>query len=341
MALQTPAADAFDASIERRNTGSSKWSRYAADVLPLWVADMDFAVAPAISDAIAARADHSIFGYAVPDDALRGTVVTYLAACYDWHIDPAHIVFLPGVEAGFNMALRGFLAPGDGVAVHTPIYRPILNAPGHWGLQRNDVFLQPQSGVWQADAAALDMAFARSRAFLFCNPHNPTGKVFSRAEVEALATAAVARDMLVIADEIHCDLLYQRPASRADRVGIARDSGADDHAHVGEQDFQRRRAEVLFRHRRRRDHASALSGSARRDGRQRQRVWSGRDAGGPHPRRAVAERLDRLSSAEPRLSRRGHRLTLSRHCHDGSPRAPFWRGSIAPASGWTIRKRFL
>ncbi|MBL8702680.1 MAG: aminotransferase, partial [Alphaproteobacteria bacterium] len=103
----------FDTPIDRRNTGSNKWSRYPADVLPMWVADMDFAVAPEIVAALQRRIAHPVFGYGAARDELRATLVAMLQRMYGWRVAPEALVFLPGVEPGFNMALKAFLAPGD------------------------------------------------------------------------------------------------------------------------------------------------------------------------------------------------------------------------------------
>jgi len=199
----------FDTAIDRRNTGSNKWSRYPADVLPMWVADMDFAVAPAIIAALHRRIAHPVFGYGAASDALRTTIVAMLQRMYGWSVAAEALVFLPGVEPGFNMALKAFLQPGDGVAVQTPMYRPILVAPGHWGMKRIDVELRADNDdVYRTDMAALGKALDQSKALLFCNPHNPTGKVFTRDELQAIAKACADRDVLIVSDEIHCDLLF-------------------------------------------------------------------------------------------------------------------------------------
>lgn len=199
----------FDTAIDRRNTGSNKWSRYPADVLPMWVADMDFAVAPEIVAALQRRIAHPIFGYGAARDELRATIVAMLERMYGWSVSPEALVFLPGVEPGFNMALNAFLKSGDGVVVQTPMYRPILVAPGHWGMRRIDVQLQGGGdGAYRTDLAALGRALDQAKALLFCNPHNPTGKVFARDELVAIAAACAARDVLIVSDEIHCDLLF-------------------------------------------------------------------------------------------------------------------------------------
>jgi len=199
----------FDAEIDRHGTGSNKWTRYPADVLPMWVADMDFAVAPTISAALRARAEHPVFGYAVAQDSLRTQIVSELQARYNWSVTPADIVLLPGVEPGFNMAMKAFLQPGDTLAIQTPIYRPILRAPGHWGLKRRDIRLTPgASGNWALDTEAFAAQMAGCQAFLLCNPHNPSGKVYTRDELTQIATVCARENALIISDEIHCDLVF-------------------------------------------------------------------------------------------------------------------------------------
>lgn len=199
----------FDTPIDRRNTGCSKWSRFADDVLPLWVADMDFAVTPAIIEAIERRLAHPVLGYAVATSALRAQIVDTLAERYQWRIEPEDLIFLPGVEPGLNMTLKAMLRPGDGVAVHTPAYPPLLRAPDHWGLARYDIPLQRVAGAgYRADPRRQEDALRASRALLLCNPQNPVGKVFGRAELEEIAAQCTARDVLIVSDEIHCDLVF-------------------------------------------------------------------------------------------------------------------------------------
>ena len=193
---------------DRRGTGSSKWSRYPDDVLPLWVADMDFAVAPCIVDALRDRLDHPVFGYSVAEDGLRNRIVDRLATRHGWHVAPEHLVFLPGVEPGFNMALRALLSPGDAVAVQTPNYRPILAAPGHWNLRRLDLPLRREQGRWHVDREQFTATVRHARAFLLCNPHNPTGTAFTRDCLAAMARACLDAGALIISDEIHGDVVF-------------------------------------------------------------------------------------------------------------------------------------
>ena len=199
----------FDRRIDRRSAADcKKWRRYPEHVLPMWVADMDFAVAGPITAALRQRLDHPVFGYAQVSDALRDAIITWLADHHGWQVRPDDLVFLPGVEPGFNMALKAMLQPGDNVVVQTPVYRPILAAPGHWGLNRIDVPLVLAADGYGIEPARLEEAIGRSRAMLFCNPHNPTGKVFTESELQLIARICGRAGCLIISDEIHCDLAY-------------------------------------------------------------------------------------------------------------------------------------
>ena len=197
----------FDRSINRLNTDSNKWSKYPPDVLALWVADMDFAVAPPILDALQQRLSHPVLGYAVADPALRQQIAAYVQARYHWSIKPQDVVLLPGVEPGFNMALKAFCQAGDQVMMHTPVYKPLLQAPEFWGLHRHDLPLHPDPRI-ALDLEAFDRAAAQSSAWMLCNPHNPLGRVFERDTLLKLAQSCIAHNTLIISDEIHCDLLY-------------------------------------------------------------------------------------------------------------------------------------
>jgi cysteine-S-conjugate beta-lyase len=199
----------FDRVIDRRTSDSNKWRKYATDVLPLWVADMDFASPPAVVQALRARVDQGFFGYLMEKPELHEVVAERVAKRYGWHVSPEAVMPLPGVIAGFNLALRALTAPGDGLLVQTPVYPPILRAAGNHGLTRDEHALtRGASGRYAVDVEAFSRALGpRTRAFLLCNPHNPVGRVFERAELEAMAAACARRDVWIIADEIHCDVL--------------------------------------------------------------------------------------------------------------------------------------
>jgi cystathionine beta-lyase len=194
---------------QRLNTGSKKWSQYPQDVLPMWVADMDFAVAEPIMQALKNRLEHPLLGYSVAQDRLRQTLVARLADQYGWHIAPEDLVFLPGVEPGVNMALNALVQADSAVVVQTPNYSPLLDAPGNWDLARIDLpFHADADGIYHTDINALQNTLSDARCLLLSNPHNPLGKVFERDELRAIGQACVDRDVLIISDEIHADILF-------------------------------------------------------------------------------------------------------------------------------------
>lgn len=199
----------FDRLPARRDSDSNKWRKFPPDVLPLWVADMDFPSPPAVVAALRARVEHGFFGYLAEKPELLDVVSERLAKRYGWRVPPEAIVPVPGVIAGFNLAIRAATAPGDGLLVQTPVYPPILRAAGNHGLTRDDHALsRGGDGRYTVDASTFEAAIRpRTRAFLLCNPHNPVGRLFERRELETMAAACLRRDVMIIADEIHCDLV--------------------------------------------------------------------------------------------------------------------------------------
>jgi cystathionine beta-lyase len=199
----------FDRVIDRRATDSNKWRKYPADVLPLWVADMDFASPPAVVQALRARVEHGFFGYLMERPELHEVVAERMAKRYGWRVRPDAVMPMPGVIAGFNLALRALTTPGESLLVQTPVYPPILRAAGNHGLQRDEHALtRGVDGRYTVDLDTFARALGpRARAFLLCNPHNPVGRVFERAELEGMAEACARRDVWIVADEIHGDLL--------------------------------------------------------------------------------------------------------------------------------------
>jgi len=199
----------FFTPIDRTSVPSEKWGRYAGrDVIPMWVADMDFAAPPAVLDALHARIDHGVFGYADVWPGLIEAVVEGIARDHDWRIEPDWLVWLPGVVTGFNIACAMAGEPGDGIFTATPVYPPFLFAPGNGGrkLQRADLTLE--GAQWQWDWGAVDGAIdASTRLIMLCNPHNPVGRVFTREELLALAERAETHDLIICSDEIHCGLV--------------------------------------------------------------------------------------------------------------------------------------
>ncbi|MDB6442465.1 PatB family C-S lyase [Pseudomonas sp. 21TX0197] len=198
----------FDTVFDRHGTGSTKWSRYPADVLPMWVADMDFPAPPVVIDALRKRLEHPMLGYSVAQDNLRAAIVTDLWNKYAWRVEPQQIVFLPGVEPGFNMALHALVEADQNVVVQVPNYPPLRNAPGHWNLNKVELPFEPLDGQFHTPLAALRDALQGGGALLLSNPHNPLGKVFAREELEAVARTCLEQNAWIISDEIHAELCF-------------------------------------------------------------------------------------------------------------------------------------
>ena len=200
----------FDKLIDRRLSECVKWNAFEADVLPMWVADMDFESPRSVTEALEARVEHGFFGYPQLSDDLRGLVVDWIASQYRWKIQPTDLVFVPGVVTGFNLACQTLRGRPGSVLLQPPIYPPMLKAPLQASLDRKDALLmQTAGGEYQVDWDRFERSFdLTTRMFLFCNPHNPTGRVFRQEELERLAQACLQRGVLICSDEIHCDLVY-------------------------------------------------------------------------------------------------------------------------------------
>ena len=201
----------FATPLERRGTDSQKWQRYAGrDVLPLWVADMDFKSSPAIIEALHRRVDHGIFGYARPVKSTVDAVVNAMAERYGWTIDPAWIVWLPGLVVGLNVTAQAFAEPGDEVLTLGPVYPPFMSAPKHSARVSVSVPWAARDGAWGIDWDALERAVTpRTRLFYLCNPHNPLARVWRRAELDRLGEFCVRHNLILCSDEIHCDLILE------------------------------------------------------------------------------------------------------------------------------------
>jgi cystathionine beta-lyase len=199
----------FDTVPVRHDTDSQKWQKYAGrDVLPMWVADMDFAAAPAIRQALHDRVDHGIFGYARPVKSTVDAVVTALARRYGWEIDPTWIVWLPGLVVGLNVTAQAFAGPDDEVLTLTPVYPPFMSAPKNSARVSTSAAFVLKEGQWVIDWAALEQAVTpRTKIFYLCNPHNPLARVWRRGELEQLGAFCVRHHLVLCSDEIHCDLI--------------------------------------------------------------------------------------------------------------------------------------
>lgn len=201
----------FDRAIERIGTSSTKWNKYRGqDVLPMWIADMDFASPPAVLAALCRRLDHGVLGYTDAPDSLIDAVLRYAAKHYRWTIEPDWLVWLPGLVPGLNLACRATGREGDAVVTATPVYPPFLRAPAQSGRELVTVALKETPAGWQWDLDVLERAItARTRLMLLCHPHNPVGRAWRIEELAALIDLADRHGLIVCSDEIHCDLLLE------------------------------------------------------------------------------------------------------------------------------------
>ena len=217
--------DTFDFSrgVDRRGGDSLKWNKYAErDVLPLWVADMDFAAPAAVLAALEARVAQGCFGYAVAKPSLVDAVLAHLQRDYAWRVDPDWLVWLPGLVTGINIACRA--VAGD-VLTATPIYPPFLSAPSLSGRRLACVPLRLADGRWSWDFAALEAALTpETRLLLLCHPHNPVGRVWNGEELAALAGFCQRHDLIVCCDEIHCGLILDAGLRHAPLAALDADT---------------------------------------------------------------------------------------------------------------------
>ncbi|MDD5466511.1 MAG: PatB family C-S lyase [Anaerolineales bacterium] len=208
----------FDELPARQDTDSFKWRTYPPDVLPMWVADMDFVSPPPVVDALRKYVERGVFGYprAIHHEPGEGReaaelIAARLAERYHWQVSSEEIVFFPGVVTGFTLACHAAAAPQGGVLVQTPLYPPILQAPLNAGVERHEMQLTcGEGGAYEVDVGQFREAFAENtRLFILCNPHNPVGRVFRKDELERMAEICLQRGVVICSDEVHCDLLYR------------------------------------------------------------------------------------------------------------------------------------
>jgi cystathionine beta-lyase len=201
----------FDQVIDRRQTESAKWHHYGNDVLPMWVADMDFRSPQPVIDALNERVAQGIFGYPRHFSELIEVIVDRMATLFGWVVSPESIVFMPGVVTGFNLVCHAYGNAGDGVFMQTPVYFPFLSAPGYAGLERQEMELTYEvNGYYSIDFEAFESNLTDStRVFLLSNPHNPVGRVFQKDEQEQMAEICLRHNIVICSDEIHGDLIFE------------------------------------------------------------------------------------------------------------------------------------
>jgi cystathionine beta-lyase len=199
----------FDRVIERRDTDSIKWSLYPRDVIPLWVADMDFQSADPIVRALKLRSDHGVFGYNRGLQALIRVLQDRMQRLYGWEIAEPEIIFLPGIVTGINVAIQAYAAAGEAVLVQPPVYFHFLRDPVNHGRVLQDPPLARNGDTYEIDFDRFESAITDdTKLFIFCNPHNPVGRVYRKAELESIAEICLRRGLIICSDEIHCDLVY-------------------------------------------------------------------------------------------------------------------------------------
>jgi cystathionine beta-lyase len=200
----------FDEIIDRRNSDSEKWNRFGADVLPMWVADMDFRVAEPILRALQERVAHGVFGYGGVGGRLRNVICERLFDLYQWQVKPEEVLLFPGVVTGFNMAIQALAGAGEGVLIQPPVYMPFLTAHSCVNaVSQQALLVQAKDGSYpfsqESFSAAMD---ENTRVFLLCNPHNPIGRVWTRDELTRMGELCLSRNVLICSDDIHSDLIF-------------------------------------------------------------------------------------------------------------------------------------
>ncbi|MGH8677801.1 MAG: MalY/PatB family protein, partial [Burkholderiales bacterium] len=199
----------FDTPIDRRGTSSSKWEKYRGrDVIPMWMADMDFATTPCVIEELERRVRHGVFGYTNPPPELPDVVASMLERDFEWKIEPDWIVWLPSLVVGLSVVCRAFADEGEDILTSVPIYPPFLSAPSYGNRNAVRVPLIEADNGWVWDFSALERALTpRTRMLLLCSPHNPTGRVWTRNELATVADFCERHDLVLVSDEIHAGLV--------------------------------------------------------------------------------------------------------------------------------------
>lgn len=201
----------FDEIIPRRGTNSYKWdSAGDADILPMWVADMDFRTAPPVVEALRKRVEHGIFGYVRVPDAYYAAVTNWFARRHEWQIEKEWIIYTTGVVPALSAVIKALTAPGDKVMVQTPVYNCFFSSIRNNGCGMITNPLIYRNGTYQIDFADLEQKAAdpNVKVLLLCNPHNPAGRVWTKEELTRIGDICIRNNVWVVADEIHCELVF-------------------------------------------------------------------------------------------------------------------------------------
>ncbi|CAM3696941.1 MalY/PatB family protein [Parendozoicomonas haliclonae] len=217
-------SDLFNTEHERRGTSSLKWDKYKdQDILPMWVADMDFQSPPEVIEAMQARVAHGIFGYTNAPESLEEVVVERAANLYDWPIQQEWLEWLPGLVCALNICVRAYAAEQEFVISPCPVYYPFLTAPGLGNRQMMQIFWREDGdNNWVMDWDWLEENIhPDTRLFMLCNPQNPNGRVLTLQELEKLEDFCRRHNLIVCSDEVHCDLILDRNAQHIPYASIS------------------------------------------------------------------------------------------------------------------------
>lgn len=201
----------FDKITKRKNTKSVKWDLKSEDILPMWVADMDFEVAFAIADAIKKRAEHPVYGYTMAGEEYYEAICSWWRKRHNFDIYKEWICYSPGVVPAINMLIKAFAKQGDKVMMGVPVYHPFFEAIKNNGCKLIQSELKYENGSYSMDFHDIEekMKSENIKLFIFCSPHNPVGRVWTIEELTRLGDLCVKYNVLIISDEIHCDLVYK------------------------------------------------------------------------------------------------------------------------------------
>lgn len=199
----------FDKIVPRRHSGSYKWDSIPEDALPLWVADMDFEVAPAIKKALADRVAHGVFGYTQIDDSYYEAALSWYQRRHQWSIDRRWMLYTSGVVPAISCSIKALTLPGENVLVQTPVYNCFFSSIRNQGCQivENRLVRKDDSYVIDWEDFERKCADEKTTVFLLCNPHNPGGRVWTKDELAKMGAICAKHHVFVISDEIHCELV--------------------------------------------------------------------------------------------------------------------------------------
>lgn len=204
----------FDSLIDRRNTSCEKWDDLVAlfgrdDLIPLWVADMDFPTATPITEALKKRIEHNVFGYTFPSDEYYEAVIGWINRRHNWKVRREWITYTPGVVPGLSYCVRAFTEPGDKVIIQTPVYPPFYSVIKDNGREIVQNPLKLEDGKYHMDYDDLEKKIdSKTKMLILCSPHNPVGRVWKEEELKRLADICMRNNILIVSDEIHFDIVY-------------------------------------------------------------------------------------------------------------------------------------